>query len=410
VIVTRLPYLPAEARDVSADLDAVEAISDLLGSGRTAVVVGPADALVGALHDNAAINRRTALLTGGLVEAVVRLPGGVYPSRPGHSAALWVLTRDPVAATRGRLLLADLTSGALDRRTVEAAAEDILLWRAEGHRADGHDPHTGQVVDLQALDPRRGGELRLPGPASVTLRARMAADRPALIGEVERRLADAEREAFWYAETAGPMSSGAIQLDGRRPPELSLGVLLKARRLRALPGHRLAPDHIRSHGHHRVLGSAEVTGQPTARWIDRFTLAAEYPHTALTEPGDLVVTPVPHWAVWLDTDGFSVIEFPARGLRIAAEDDLTPLVLKALLDTARNTTRSPAAVRGPRLRDVTIPNLAPEQTRRLDRVLSLIGGRERLLQRQSGLLAELRELAVTGFADGTLTTLYGTNS
>ncbi|MDW5330650.1 SAM-dependent DNA methyltransferase [Plantactinospora sp. KLBMP9567] len=410
LIVTRLAYRPAETRDALTDLDRVEAITDLLGSGRTAIVVGPASSLVDELRDGAAVMRRAALLGTGIVEAIVRLPGGVFPARPGHPAALWLLTRDPVPTVKGRLLLADLSGTALDQATVDSAAEDILLWRAEGHRSDGHDPRIGRTVPLESLDLRRGAALRPPGPTSVALRARLAADRPALIGEVERRLTDAEQQSIRYAQEHGPLDTRSVQRDGSRPKELSLGALRTARRVRPLPGHRLSPGHAGPRGHHRVIGAEEVLAQSSNRWMDRLTLAAEYPHLALTEPGDLVVTTVPKFGVFLEEDGFSVIEFPARGLRISPGDPLTPRVLKALLDAARNTTRSPGAVRGPGLRDATVPDLPLNEAARLNEVLRRLEERERLLQRQAGLLAELRELAVTGFADGTLTTLYGTNS
>ena len=222
VVVTRLPYQPAELRNSAEDLSKINDIADRLGPGCTAVVVGPATSLVDRLRDPDAVTKRADLLARGLVEAVVRLPGGVFPARPGHSAALWLLTRDPVPTTQGRLLLADIGSTILDQRVAEAAAEDVLLWRAEGYRRDGHDPRTGQIVPLDALDLRRGAALQPPGPASVTLRARQAADRPALIGEAERRLADAEQETIRYAEKNGPLNTGAGQRDGTRPKELSL--------------------------------------------------------------------------------------------------------------------------------------------------------------------------------------------
>ncbi|WFE95798.1 SAM-dependent DNA methyltransferase [Micromonospora sp. WMMD987] len=410
LIITRLPYQPAESRDALTDLNHMEAIADLLGPGRTAVVVGPASSLVERLRDGPAVVRRSALLRSGLVEAVVRLPGGVYPARPGYPAALWLLTRDPIPTTRGRVLLADLGGSTLDQPTVESAAEDILLWRAEGHRRDGHDPRTGRIVSLESLDLHRGAALRPPGPASVTLRSRLAADRPALVGEIEHRLAQAEQEAIRYAGEHGPLNTGAAQREGALPPELSLGALRTARRVRQLTGHRLQAEHVGPRGHHRVIGATEVLAQESGRWMDRLVLAAEYPHVAFTEPGDLVVTSVPRFGVLLDDDGFSVIEFPACGLRISPGDPLTPRVLRALLTAARNTARSPGAVRGSRLRDTMIPDLSREEAGRLDEVLRRLDERERLLHRQSSLLAELRALTVAGFADGTLTTLYGTNS
>jgi hypothetical protein len=411
VIVTRLPYQPAELRDTVEDLDMISDIADRLSRGRTAVVVGPAASLVDAVRDTEAITRRFRMLTDGLVEAVVRLPGGIFPARPGHPAALWLVTRDPVPATQGRVLIADLSSAALDQHVAQTAAEDILLWRAEGFRTDGHDPRTGQVVPLNALDLLRGAALRPPpGSASVTLRARLAADRPALIGEAERRLTDAEHETSRYAEKHGPLNTGAAQRDGTRPKALSLGALRAARRVRQLPGHRLSPSHVTARGHYRVIGPTDVLAQSSSRWIDRLTLNTEYPHAALTEPGDIVITTVPQFGAFLDETGLSVIEFPARGLRVAPRDSLTPRVLKALLNIADNTERSPGAVRSQRLRDVTIADLSSDEAARLDELLGRLDERERLLRQQADLLTELRGLAVAGFADGTLTTLYGTNS
>lgn len=409
LVVTRLSYQPAESRDALADLNQVEAITDLLGPGRTAIIVGPASSLVDQLRDGPAALRRSALLSSGIVEAIVQLPGGVYPARPGHRAALWLLTRDPLPTNKGRVLLADLSGHVLDHTTIESAAEDVLLWRAEGHRSDGHDPRTGRIVTLESLDLRRAAALRPPGPASVTLRARLAADRPALVGEVEGRLTEAEQKAVRYGKEHGFLNTAAVQRYGIRPKELSCEALQTARRVRPLTGHRLNPQHVGPRGHHRVIGTAEVLGQSSKRWMDRLTLAARYPQVALTEPGDLVVTSMPRFGVLLDHDGFSVIEFPATGLRISSDDPLTPRVFAALLGTARNMARSPGAVRGPRLRDATIPDLAPDEAVRLDDVLRRLEEREHLLQRQADLLANLRELIVTGFADGTLTTLYGTN-
>ncbi len=410
VIVTRLPYQPAETRNPAADLDRISDLTDLLGPGRTAVVIGPAASLVDALRDHQAIRRRAELLTGGLVEAVVRLPGGVFPARPGHPAAMWVLTRDPVPTTKGRLLVADLSGAALDEHRTESAAEDILLWRTEGHRRDSHAPRTGEIVLVRDLDLPRGAPLQPAGPATVTLLTRPAADGPALIGEVERRLADAEQAQREFTEKHRPLNTTAAHRDADPPKRVSLGTLSATRRARHLPGHRLAPQHVGPRGQHRVLGAAEVTTGTSNRFVDRFVLAGEYQHAALTEPGDLVISTVPGFAALVDQDGFSVIEFPAQGLRLSPGDALTPRVLKALLDTAHNTTRNPGAVRGPRLRDVTIPDLSRREATRLDELLRRLDERERLLQQQTDLLAELRGLAVTGFADGTLTTLYGTNS
>jgi len=88
----------------------------------------------------------------------------------------------------------------------------------------------------------------------------------------------------------------------------------------------------------------------------------------------------------------------------------TGLIGRFVVDAARaaGTVDRPVHPRGG-----TIPDLAAGEAGRLDRLLRTIAERERLLQQQAGLLAELRELAVTGFAGGALTTdapVFGPNS
>ncbi|HEY6796298.1 MAG TPA: hypothetical protein VI248_16605, partial [Kineosporiaceae bacterium] len=74
LIVTRLPYTAGENRYPLATLAQVEQVADLLGPGRTGVVLGPAEALVDRLRDRAAATRRAQLLGSGVVEAIIALP------------------------------------------------------------------------------------------------------------------------------------------------------------------------------------------------------------------------------------------------------------------------------------------------------------------------------------------------
>lgn len=408
LIVTQLPYQAGETRSELAALEGIEKIGDLLGPGCTALVLGPATALVDALHGVDEAKLRSALLRSGILEAVVNLPGGVTPYRPGYRCALWVLTRDPVKAARGYVLLADISSEPLSERVRTRLAEDILLWRAEGHRLDGHDPRYGRIVSIARLDEQFGGPLIPPGPPVSQLLARTVTERPALIAEAEGRLELASEQTQQYAEEHCHLRGNVVRRDGERPTPTTLGALIAARRVAKVKGHRLDPQHFLAEGHHKVLGPKEVCGSSPvgARRIDRAVLAAAYEHAAFTEPGDIVYTTTPHFSLMVDHDGFSVVAFPARVLRLNpdAECPLTPRVLAALLGAARNTGRSPSAVRAARrIEDFALPDLDPTDIERLDALLADIERRQELLRSQDEALAEVRRLTVAGFADGTLT-------
>lgn len=408
LVVTQLPYQAGETRSKLAALEDTEKIGDLLGPGCTALVLGPADALVDTLQGVDEAKLRSALLRSGILEAVVNLPGGVTPYRPGYHCALWVLTRDPVKAARGYVLLADISSEPLSEQVRTRLAEDVLLWRAEGRRLDGHDPRYGRIVSIARLDEQFGGPLVPPGSPVSQLLARAVTERPALIAEAEGRLELAGEQTQRYAEEHGHLRGNVIRREGERPTPTTLGALIAARRVAKVKGHRLDPQHFRPEGHHKVLSPEEVCGNSPvgARRIDRAVLAAVYDHAAFTEPGDIVYTTTPHVSLMVDHDGFSVVAFPARVLRVNpdAERPFTPRVLAALLGAARNTGRSPSAVRAARrIEDFTLPPLDPTDIERLDALLADIERRQELLRSQDEALAEIRRLTVAGFADGTLT-------
>lgn len=408
IIVTQLPYQAGEERSKLSALKEVERVSDLLGPGSTALVVGPAAALVDALHGVDEAKLRSSLLRRGVVEAVITLPGGVTPYRPGYRSALWILTRDPIPAARGYVLLADLGAETLDERVRRGLSEDILLWRAEGRREDGHDPRFGCVEPIARLDAAFGSALTPPRPPVSEVLARTVDERPALIVEAESRLERAAERTQRYVAAHGPLRGQVVRRTGARPRRTTVGALIAEKRVIKLKGHRIDPRHLLSSGHHDVLGPEEVCGsRPVGhRRIDRLTLAAEYEYAVLTEPGDVVYTTTPRLALTVDHSGFSVALFPSRVLRInpGAESPMTPRVLAALLGAARNTGRSPSAVRAVRrIEDFVIPDLDPADIERLDALLADVERRQALLREQDAALEEARRLTVAGFADGSLT-------
>ncbi|MGW4948960.1 hypothetical protein [Streptomyces parvulus] len=409
LVVTQLPYRPGETRSVLAALEQVERVADLLRPGCTALVLGPADALVDALKDTEASQLRSALLRANLVEAVIALPGGVLPFRPGYRPALWTLTRGPVREAEGKVLLADISADRLTADVRMRLAEDVLLWRTEGFRAlDGHEPRYGRIVPVADLDRSFGGPLTPPAPPVSAIWSDEVTERPALIAEAEARLERATAAARAHQSEHGPYRGGVLRRDGRLPRRTTLGKLIATGTVTRLPGHRVDDHHLTADGHHAVLGPDEITSERPvgARRIDRLLLATDYDRVALTEPGDIVYTLTPRLALHVDRDGFSVVAFPARVLRVAPDADpsLTPRVLAALLSAARGTGRSPSAVRpARRIEDYQLPNLTPGEVRRFDALLAETEHRERLLRAQTDALAEARKRTIAGLADGTLT-------
>ncbi|MEV4252758.1 hypothetical protein AB0J52_06265 [Spirillospora sp. NPDC049652] len=406
VIVTQLPYRPGETRSAMTTLLELERVSLLLrpNSGAIAVVVGPADALVDRLTDVQEARLRSELLRSGMLETVVALPGGVTPYRPGYRPALWIMASNPAPKARGRALLCDISSESLTEHVGAQLTEDILFWRTEGLRLDGHDPRYGQAVTVNQLEADFGGPLVPPGPPVAQMLARRVTERPALISQAELRL---EQAAARDRGADDQLRCGVVARTGPQPRLVTIGDLIAERSIRRVKGHRIAPTHIRGDGHHAVLGPDEITGAAPVggRRIDRLIFAADYEHASLTRPGDIVYTTTPAFALLVDRDGFNVAQFPGRVLRINPDSDrpLTPRVLAALLRAARNTVRSPSAVHAIRIEDLSVPELEIEEVGRLDVLLGEIEDRQRLLQDQQNELAEIYRLTAAGFADRTLT-------
>lgn len=407
LVITQLPYQAGESRSPLTALAQVEQVADLLRPGRTGIVLGPADALVDALDGRTATALRAELLRSGVVEAVLALPGGAIPHLPGHRTAVWVLTRDPIASARGYVLFADLASQPLTDQVCARAAEDVVLWRAEGRRPDGHDPRYGRIVSVADLVARPGAALTPPGPPASQVLARSVSERPALIAEAEGLLERSAERAREHADRQGPLRGFVVRRNGARSTLTTVGALTAAGRVRKVKGHRIDPADLSPEGHHRVLGPDELSGSTGAppRRIDRAVLATGYEQVPLTEPGDVVYTTVPLLRVLVDHEGFSVVAFPARALRVNpdAARPLTPRVLAALITAARDTARSPGAVRASRrIEDYAVPDLDGADVARLDALLADIELRRALLRAQDDALREIADLTIAGFADGTL--------
>ncbi len=407
-----LPYEAGETRSPQAVLGQVQALTDYLADGSTAVVLGPADVLVRPLPRYGEADRlRRSFLGDGLLKAAISLPDGAFPYRPGYRTAVWVLARTREEDRTGRVLLADYSAQPLTEPILEALAEDIAMWRASSWRGDRrHEPRHAAVVPVQDLDERPGAAFTSQHHPSAARYTRSVKERPVLISDLEQRLAELNEQTLQQADLRAVLHTQVVL----RPDDLpvrrtTVRRLLAEHRLRRRSGHRIAEEHLTADGHYTVLTPDEVLG--TARLgshrIDRGVFLTGYEHAQFTEPGDVVVTTSPRFGAYVDSAGLSLVAAPARILRVRPEADppVLPRVLAALLRAAAaEYTRTSGAVRASRgIEDLLIPDLSREEAHRFDAMLAEVDARAALLREQSAALDDLVRITAAGLSDGTLT-------
>ncbi len=404
VIVTQIPYVPGESRSPAGVMDHLDDISLRLAPGSTAVVLGPADVLAGDLpaYSQAELTR-AELLSSGTVEAIIKLPGGLTPFRPGYELALWVLTSACDSPWPGWVLLADVSDRELTGEVTAALVEDVVTWRRDGYRPHAHTRVFGVQVKVSDLV----NELR-----PLTARRSAAISRCVTTGsDLVSRVTDIEAGLNRLAANAtSAKQSVQSQVAAGVPaslPRQTIGALAKSRRLIIKPGARLRGVSIGGDGHHDVLGVPELLGRVRCgnRRIDRIALAA-HQRAQLTEPGDVIVTTTPEFRVLIDHDGLAVAEFPAKVLRIPQTecDSFTPRTLAGLLAGQVPSLRPAGAVRpARRLEEHEIPLLTPAEVGFLDQFLTDLDARHETAQQELDLLAELRDVTLSGLLDGRLT-------
>jgi hypothetical protein len=404
VLVTQIPYRPAEDLDPFGILDFVDDAALRLTADRFAVVLGPASVLVGDLPTGPAA-RRADLLKADMVEAVIRLPGGCVPYRPGYETALWVLTQARGSRWRGRVLLADVSHRPLTTDVVRDLAEDVVTWRRDGYAPAAHHRVFGVQADVGSLVASLGPLSAARRPASPRERKTGADTRITLATQYS---ADLDRIGATASADRHHVRTEALTAADRHPVTESVGGLTRQRRLVMRKGTRITPGDVDPSGHHVVLGPDEVLGMRRRgeRRVDREVFASRYPNAKLTQPGDVLVTMTPRPGAIIDWDGYAIAEYPVRILRIppAETEQFTPRVLRALLFGDGSGTRPAGAVRAAgSVDEQRLLLLPPGQVRAFDDLLASIDGRRALAQREIDMLDELRQVTTGGLIDGTLT-------
>lgn len=415
-IVTQIPYQPRESRNPLAVLNQVEDVALRLSRGRYGVVLGPASVLVDELdsyppdiRENAE-RTRADLLAKSMVEAVIRLPGGVVPFLPGYETAIWVVTQARDSPWRGRLLTADVSDRELTHGVVSGLVEDVVTWRREGYQPGGHSRRYCRQVNVSAVVGAGKALVVDGGPTGPRERDRDAARRVGLVTQhgvdLDRigatATADRRRVPVELIAAVDPLAPQAPLT-----PTETVAALVRGKRLSMRQGTRIKPEDVSREGHHVILGPDEVTGakRPGHRWIDRAVFAQEYRGARLTQPDDVLVTTTFPLRAIVDTDGYSIAESGVRVLRILSEGttSFTPRVLVALLVAAGSGSRPDGAVRGRSLEDCRLALLRPGQVLSLDYLLSEIEARRELARQELDKLAELQDAAIGGLVSGTLT-------
>lgn len=404
VVVTQIPYAPAEDRSAEQILDTIGDIAVRLDQECSAVILGPAAVLSDELPSYSSSERtRVALLANPTVEAVVRLPGGLVPFRPGYETALWVLNGVPTSPEQDRILVADVSDRELGDSLVDALVEDIVTWRRKGYHPDAHRREFG----VQIHRPRPDGppvSLSVRPPRNIRTIQAETDERIEQLAALESALDKVGAEAIAVRPA---IRSNAVKDIRPRPTAKSIGRLAREGFLTVVRGTRLDLAHVSGEGHHAVFGSDEVLGirQLGLRMIDRAVLAESYPRASLTNPGDVLVTLIPEFGVTVDEEGLSVAAFPVRVLRITenGHDVLTPRVLAAMLWFLGRKPRPFGAIReAQRLEDHQVVQLAPATVQRLDELLAALDIRRRHARAEIDMLNELGRIVAAGLSDGTL--------
>lgn len=397
-LVTALPYRPQESRNRERYLRFLARLAADLQAGQTAVVLGPTDLLADQMPPtNAGI--RNEILRTDAVEAIINLPGGLMPFRPGYQTALWVLRRDESGRGQGRLLLGDVSDRRLTPQVVDDLVEDVTTWRRDGYHPAAHRRALTtpvRVADLLSGQDSFTGPRRPELPEAINLRH----TRVARVLELQTQLVEQVQQP-----PLPPLVANIAAREGHARAAVTIDTLIKKKELKRLKGARIAAEYITGAGHHRVIGIPELTGlaKPGRRTVDRLILAERYPRVRLTEPGDVIVAVNTELTTYVDIDGFSIAEYPASVLRVTGgRRTLTPRTLAALI-TASPSGRAPGSVHARRINQITVPVLDPDETEALDTLLAELDQRRRRVQDEIETLNALRQTAIAGVGDGTLT-------
>lgn len=392
-------------------LAAIENIVLQMDDRQCGVVIAPASILSDGGLDPRAAELRSSLLRSGRVRAIVRLQPGLLLSSPRVSLALWVLgpAHSGVSLAERWTMVADLSAEPLTETTQRELVGDLAAAMGGRSSLRAHSFRFARLVLTRALLTRSGSLVEkrsvlqhTPAPVTESSDAR-SRESAALVLRAEQLIDSLG------ASTEHPKLLIEASADGVSLPPTSLGALAAAGHLRYRAGARIdagiVADGMTS-GHFTVIGVAELLGESEvgSRGVDRLQFSAQFPNVRLSLAGDVVFCTSPGVRAMVDLEGSSVIEYPARILRINSADPagLVPAVLAADICAVAERTPAPPISLLRDWRRWTARRLPRDTQPGVRSVLSNLDELHELALARLAQLDELRSLVIHGSTSGRL--------
>jgi len=344
MVVWHMPPEQIEVGHLLADFS--EALVDQ-PPGATLVAIGPSSVLLDGLREPAAALVRGDLVRDPRFRCAIRLPRGIVTARPRQHLAVLIFTTHistqaseeetsdggsrQVAVERPDLVRTiDLDGVPLDAAVRRHLTDDVVASVSPSAAARAHAFTYGSWARRSEVLARAGALL-----PSMDTAARAALSKPAPEANADVALVIARQ-----AESLGHRVLEIVRhveptSEFVSRPRLMLGSLAEDGVLRMYPGARIHADDVGDNGV-PVISEFDVRrGDPvTGRAVPVLVQQGLYGRAILTAPNDVIVTTQPA-AAWIDRRGRSLVEAPARILRLVdgARVGLTPELVAAAVNT-----------------------------------------------------------------------------
>ena len=389
VVVGALPSAGEPAASTEQLLDTLNDITLMMSTQHWGVLLAPSTVLTDRLPIGL-VGLRDAVIRDGRLRMAVRLPTGLAPHQGQTHLAMWVFGPTPreVSPTDRGTVVADLSDVTLTDEVLDELTTDAVTSLTSVRFATRlHAFHRSTMIPTTRL---------LTGSASLVADATPStyADPASLAELVERLRAQAgDAGAGWSTYSAGGGAMTSV-------PTITLGRAIRAGWVRVVSGHRIRErDVVLRPTGAAVIGPEEVAGRSPwgARRIGLLELAAAYPRAQLTEPGDVVFATGQQVGAKVDREGGSVVQSPARILRLIGEPPDATLLPEVL---AADLVAQPVAAR--RFESWPIRLVPSDDRDALHRRWGALADAEARLQAELAAVQELQAALVDGVVTGSV--------
>ncbi|MGW8812658.1 hypothetical protein [Gordonia terrae] len=351
--------------EVSEALDAVDALLLDLRDGDVAMIMAPAAALTDHLAGDLQIRRSETLKLGSVV-AALRLPRGLWREAHRQSQALWIC--------RGGANSEVIGTADLDRFSVDDLgdlASDVTAILDRDFRRAHRFVRSRELISI-----RGSGTVVPRGTSAPRLRSRALADHADRVHRATLQTSTPARTVDVLIRTA----SGRFRTHDQSLAELKERKLITVHSGNRFDNSDADPD-----------GTVVVLPEGTLRF-DPFDAAQRYPRARRTDPGDIVFVgkPVPYAVV--DDVGGSLVQAPARLLRIDPRAPLGPHTLAAII----NSSCEP----GSEWQTWRVPGLTATESEQLEQALVDVADYQRAVEQKVAAAKELTIALIDGIAAG----------